>query len=71
MQKTRLKSEDCHRIGKHLIDAAAEVGFETLGLHAVVVVLTDVVLNEKERAHRRTNSGQTGADSRPVEETAN
>ena len=50
MQKTRLKSEACHGIGEHLIDAAAEVGVETVGLLAVVVALSDVVMNGKERA---------------------
>ena len=50
MQKTRLKSDYCHGIGKHLIDAAAEVGVETVGLLVVVVVLTGRVMNVKERA---------------------
>ena len=48
MQKTRLKSDTCHRIGNHLIDAAAEVGVETVGPLDVVVVLSDVVMNGKE-----------------------
>ena len=63
MQKTRLKSDARHRIGEHLIDAAAEVGLETVGLLAVVVVLTDVVMNEKERTQttKRKNSGQKSA----------
>ena len=60
MQKTRLKSEARHGIGEHLIDAAAEVGVETVGPLPVFVVLTDVVMNGKERARetKRTNSGR-------------
>ena len=46
MQKTRLNLDTRQGIGKHLIDAAAEVGVETVGLHAVVVVLTGRVTNE-------------------------
>ena len=55
MQKTRLKSEARHGIGEHLIDAAIEVGVETVGLLPVVVVLTDVVMNGKEQAHVRAS----------------
>ena len=36
MPKTRHKLDVCHGIGEHLIDAAAEVSVETVGLLAVV-----------------------------------
>ena len=45
MQKTRLKSDACQRIGDHLIDVAAEVGVQAVRLLAVVVVLMGRVLN--------------------------
>ena len=47
MQKTRLNLDTCHRIGDHLIDVAAEVGVEVVGVLVVVLVLTGRVLNGK------------------------
>ena len=59
MQKTRLKSDACHGIGDHLIDPVAEVGVGIVGLLAVVVVLSGLVLNGK-RARGRPKSRANG-----------
>ena len=57
MQKTRLKSEARHGIGEHLIDAAAEVGVETVGLLAVLIVLSGCIMNGKECARTSKSRG--------------
>ena len=55
MQKTRLKSGNCHGIGVPWIDVAVEVAVEVASLLVVVVVLTGRVMNGKERAHVRAS----------------
>ena len=65
MPKTRLKLDVCHGIGEHLIDAAAEVGVETVALLVVVIVLTGRVLNKlRSKKCARALGKLTGADSK-------
>ena len=49
VQKTRLKSDPCHRIGDHWTDVAAEVNVDIVGFLGVIFVLIDHVMNGKER----------------------
>ena len=64
MQKTRLNSDTCHRIGNHGIDVVTEDGVGVVGLLAVVVILTGCVMNGREQAHVRASENAVASLTR-------